>query len=276
MAVTLTDLIARVNRELENIPISGFAEHTSDGTTESYRIIPQGYSLDSTSTLIVTLNDVETAAYAVDYDNGIVTFEGAPSENTVIRMNYYYVYWTDAHVTIAINSGISALFPHFYTGTPETKATNGSTYEFALTTNGVAFVKQVEYSSTSAAPWAVLKRRRYEKFWSGESLTLRFYAAPSSGSIRVHCICRPQHLTLSTSTLDDSGVPDRAADAIVSYACYFLLSQKMAPRQRIDVAQVTTGKGILYPDQMNTIANAFYMKFQFQLASTKMAPWSGV
>jgi hypothetical protein len=43
---------------------------------------------------------------------------------------------------------------------------------------------------------------------------------------------------------------------------------------RSDVGVTTQGIGALMPSQMNYGAQGYMMRFQFQLASLKMHPWS--
>ncbi len=69
------------------------------------------------------------------------------------------------------------------------------------------------------------------------------------------------------------GLPARAQHPIVSYACYYLLTQKTAPRIRADVAVVTQGRGNLSPRQMTDAANSFYLRHQMQVATSKQSPW---
>jgi hypothetical protein len=71
-----------------------------------------------------------------------------------------------------------------------------------------------------------------------------------------------------------SQLPARAQHPIVSYALYYLLTQKVAPRIRADVAIVTQGRGNLSPRQMNDAANSLYLRYQVQLANYRMSPWS--
>ena len=70
------------------------------------------------------------------------------------------------------------------------------------------------------------------------------------------------------------GLPARASHPIVSYACFYLLTQKVAPRIRSDVAIVTQGRGNLSPRQMNDAANSFYLRYQMQMTNYRMSPWS--
>lgn len=71
-------------------------------------------------------------------------------------------------------------------------------------------------------------------------------------------------------------LPDTAKDPIISYACYYLLTQKVAPRVRNDIAVVTQGRGVLSPRQMNDSAQAFAFRYQLQLAKAKMQPWGAL
>jgi hypothetical protein len=172
-------------------------------------------------------------------------------------------------VTTAINAGINALFPHIYVAAPVTLVNNG-TAEYDLDPL-VEFVLRHEIQSGSG--WT-RKKRMFDVYRDGDHKVIQFYTVPSA-TVRVHTISRPSPMNSNSNTLETTaGVPTRSMFPVVSYAIYYLLTQKTAPRSRGDVAIATQGLGTLSPRQMNDAANAFYLRYQMQIQSVKMPPWS--
>jgi hypothetical protein len=137
------------------------------------------------------------------------------------------------------------------------------------------FITAIDHRSTTSDPWRRYTRaKRYEVYPGEGTVTARFYTAPASGFLRAHCICRPTKLTALTDSIESvSGLPTRAKDALISYACWYLLSQKLVPRVRADIAVTTQNSAALMPSQMNYAGQSYLMRYQFQLASLKMPPW---
>lgn len=271
MSVTLTELIEGVNSELENRIIAGSAEVTGDGKSSVFLIAPPGRRIVNDAYFSVFINDVATTAYTMDFDSGECTMVSIPATTDEVAWSFNYVYWPETLVITAINAGINALFPHFYVPTATAVAVVGYEYDMSATTE---FVASIDSSTSATGPWKKLSPSRYEVFYDDGGTVVRFYVTPSSGYIRPHCICRPTELALAADTLETtSGLPARAQVPITSYACYYLLSQKVAPRTRSDISVATTGTGYLSPRQMNDATNSFYLRFQMQVASSKMRPW---
>jgi hypothetical protein len=271
MSVTLENLVDQVNEKLENNAARGTATATGDGTSTTYQVSPIGRRIVDNALFACYVDGVEDATGTMDFSSGVYTFPAATTSGDVLTWVFDYVYWPESLVIQAVNAGVASLFPSFYGVTDAITAMDGSTYEIDVGTTESEFVRQVETSSTGTEPWAAMRRAsRFEVQKRGGGLSVRFFTAPQ-GSVRVWTIDRPVLLGAG----DALDIPDRAAVPITSYACYFLLAQKMAPRIRADVAVVTQGVGTLSPRQMNDAANSFYMMFQMQLASTKMAPWAG-
>ena len=273
MPVTLTSLIALVDAELENYAMRGSAEVTGDGETAAFLIAPLGCQIISDDTWGVYIDGAATAAYTMDYDSGVCTMTGVPTTAQTVSWQFSYKHWPTDLVTSAINAALDNLFPAFYVRSSETITADGETYEYEV--EAAEYVVGVDSRDSATSPWGGLKRKRYETIYDTGVPSLRFYAAPQSGQIRVHYIARPAALASASDDLEtDSGLPSRAAAPIVSYACYYLLAQKMAPRVRSDVGVVTQGQGVLMPSQMNYGSQGFLMRYQFQLASMRMSPWS--
>jgi len=275
MSVTRLNLVSLVNAELENYSTNGFASTAGDGTSTQFRIAPNGYHVIEGS-VVVTLDDVSTAAFTVDSYQGVLTLNVAPALGVVVNISFQYAYWSNTLVLQAINAGLNNLFPSFYSHTVDSTSVvgDGSTTEFPLAA-GAEFIVAVDNKGDSDTKYTRQARSKYDWYWSGPVLTLRFYAAPSSGGgMRVRCINRPAPLLADgDDLLTKSGIPERAQDCIISYACYYLLTQKIAPRVRSDIAVNTIGVGTLSPRQINDAIQAWMSRFQFQLAATKMPPW---
>jgi hypothetical protein len=353
VSVTLSDLVALVDAELENIVMRGSASVTGDGETAAFLVAPFGSQIVDNATWAVYIDDVASAAYVMDYGTGICTMNSVPTTAQTVKWQFDYVHWPETLVKQAVNAAIENLFPALYVTTAYTITSDGASYEYdmpvgpgnarkTITSSSVAnptvihadahgfssgtvvtisghtgstpeiigdyvvtstgtdtftipvnvtvagtggtasrpgtveFVTGIDSRSSTSDPWKRLNRaKRYEVFHNESTITARFFAAPQSGELRAHCICRPTRLTAETDSIESvSGLPTRAQDAIVSYACYYLLTQKMAPRVRSDVGVTTQGIGALMPSQMNYGAQGYMMRFQFQLASLKMHPWS--
>lgn len=275
MSVTLASLIALVNGELENTPTRGSASATGDATSTAFLVAPNNRVVLDDTLFACFVDGVEDTAGAMDFTTGVYTF-AVTQDGHALTWQFNYVYWTDAQVTIAIDAGVNALFPHFYNTLVSTIAITDST-EYSVGTANTHCIRQIE-TGLGDVPWTAMKRNKYEVQPGPSAQSVRFYTAPTGG-LRVHTIERFALVAGETGpplTEDRYEVPDRATAAIVSYSCYYLLSQKMAPRMRIDTAVTTTGGGNLSPRQMNDASNGFYLRFQMQVASTKMRPWAGL
>jgi hypothetical protein len=202
-----------------------------------------------------------------------------PTTAQSVSWQFNYKHWSSSLVMQAINAAIDNLFPALYVSITYTITSDGESYEYDMPvgTETVEFVTGIDSRASTSDPWKRLSRsRKYEVFHDESTITARFFSAPQSGELRAHCICRPTRLTAVSDDIESvSGLPTRAQDLIVSYACYYLLTQKMAPRVRSDVGVTTQGIGVLMPSQMNYGAQGYMMRFQFQLASMRMHPWSG-
>mgnify|MGYP001063684128 CR=1 FL=1 len=62
--------------------------------------------------------------------------------------------------------------------------------------------------------------------------------------------CREADDVERTDTLDDIGLPETAAHPIILFACYWLLTEKLAKRLNSDIAIATQGEGSLLPEQL--------------------------
>jgi hypothetical protein len=231
---------------------------TSDGTSYEYAMPIGPDNARKTITAFTVANPTTVICASHGFSSGtIVTISGSDStpsadgdyEVTSISTNTFSI---PINVTVAGTTGTASRPP------------------------STQFITAIDQRASATDPWKRLRRaKRYEVFHDEGTITARFYTAPSSGFLRAHCICRPTTLTASTDSIETvSGLPTRAKDAIISYACWYLLGQKLAPRVRSDMAVTTQNSGALLPSQMNYAGQSYLMRFQFQLASLRMPPWS--
>jgi hypothetical protein len=265
MALTINSLVAAVNLELQNHTRRGAATSTGDATSTAFLVAPMGGYIIDDATFAVFVDAVEDTAGVMDFLTGIYEFNTAPHLNDAIQFIFNYKSYNDTVVQSAVEAGINSLFPAFYV-----EKTN-ATYTSTSFVDGELAIPDCEavigYMTNSGTAWSRVPRKNYEMHKNGAVPALRFFSgAPSATEHRLHYIARAAVADL----------PDRAAAPIVSYSCYYLLLQKTAARTRSDVAIVTQGTGTLSPRQINDAANAFYLRYQMQLASVKMRPWSTV
>lgn len=231
---------------------------TSDGTSYEYSMPIGPDNASKTITAFSVANPTVVTCASHGFATGtIVTISG--SDSTPSADGDYEVTSTGTNTfTIAVNVTVA--------GTTGTASRPPSTQ----------FVTAIDHRASTSDPWRRLRRaKRYEVFHDEGTIKARFYTAPSSGYLRAHCICRPTHLTATTDAIETvAGLPTRAKDAIITYACWYLLGQKLAPRVRSDMAVTTQNSSALLPSQMNYAGQSYLMRFQFQLTSLRMPPWS--
>ena len=260
----------RVNQELENYPLLGTFSAEGDGETYIWHVPPIARFVVEDATFVVRINGSVYNSYTMNYETGDITFATVPAEGAEIYIEFNHVHWLDEVVESAIAAAVDSTFPSFYISEVEEVSTDGSSFEYELTSIAVESVRQTEFRADTSGGWKVnTYGKKYECFWDGETKTLRFYTAPAEGSLRVHLISRP------SITNGYINLPSRALSALVSYSCYYLLLQKMTRRLRSDVAINTVSGGSLSPRQQNDASNAFYLRYQMQLQQVKMRPWQG-
>ena len=273
MSVTLADLLAKVDNELEDWAMTGSAEVTGDGTTSAFLVAPLGSQIVQDTTFGVFIDGATTTAFTMDYASGVCVMTSTPTTAQTVSWQFTYKRNGVDVQTQAINAGVDVCFPTMYVRSNDTVATDGILSEFACPT-GTEFVTGVDFHSADTDPWARQHPRRYDAFYTAGEPHLHFFSAPGQGTLRIHYVGRPVPFSSADDDLEaDVGLPLRAADCIVSYACYYLLVQKMAPRIRSDVAIATQNSAALLPSQMNYGAQGYMMRFQFQLQQAKMSPW---
>lgn len=279
MALTLAQLKTRVNLEVENAPSVGTAEAVADGLAISFLIVPLNRTAVDNS-VVSYIDGVQSADGTMDYSSGVYTFDTVPAAEKELTWGLEYCYWSEDVVEHSIYAALNSLFPQLYYSVVEEIVSDGSSYEYSPLTTGVEFVVGLETSTTGGEPWNALRSRRFTTYQNGDTKTLRFFSPPPAGTLRLHLICRPGFIPDPTdpppvpANPDILNVPDRAADPIISYAAYYLMSQKLTPRIRADVSAVTKATGGLSPRQMVDAANSLYLRHQMQLDQVRMSPWS--
>lgn len=263
MALTTISLFNSVNLELQNHDQRGSASATGNGVDNAFIVAPLGGYVTDDAVWGVWVDEVEDTEAVMDFDTGICTFPTPPAEGSAINFIFNFKSYNDTVVETAVATAIDALFPAFYV-----EAIDDAITEDDFVGNELAIADceaVIGFMLGTDDVWQRTPRKNFEFYKAAGAGVLRFFSgAPTSDQMRLHYITRP--------TITD--LPDRAAAPIISYACYYLLEQKTAARTRGDVAIVTQGTGTLSPRQMNDAANAFYLRFQMQLATMKMRPWS--
>lgn len=275
MTLTLAQLKTRVNLEVENAPSVGTAEAIADGVAISFLIVPVN-RMAVAGSVDAYIDGVADVAGTMDYSTGVYTFGSVPAADAELSWEFQYCYWDDDVVEHSIYAAINSLFPALYYSVSEEVTTDGEKYEYTPTTSNIEYIIGMEFSSTGEEPWTAMRSKRWVPYTNGSTKTLRFHDAPQAGTIRLHIVCRPGFIADPAEVPGDDilNVPDRAEDPIVSYAAYYLMSQKLTPRIRADVSAVTKATGGLSPRQMNDAANALYLRHQMQLQQVRMSPWS--
>lgn len=229
--------------------------YTPDGATYEFSA-PAGAeyitSVDSRSSTTDPWSRLRRKRYEIIYDGGspILRFFSAPTQG-YLRIHYVgrpTEMRTDTPAAVAV-SDISVANPSIVT-----------TAAHGLTTGDLVYFTNVATTPEINLTYQVVTVIGATSFSIPVNVTV---STDDTGSV-----------VFTDSLETTSKLPTRARDLVVSYACYYLLSQKMAPRVRSDVAVTTQNSGALLPSQMQLGGQAYMMRFQMQLASMRMSPWS--
>lgn len=105
---------------------------------------------------------------------------------------------------------------------------------------------------------------------------LHFYSAPGTGYLRITAQKRSPGLTNVTDTLEyTAGLPSRAVEPLVDYACWMLLSQRIPERIRSDVIPRAQGEYVISPNQLLQVAGYFRLLLDSHLSRLRMRPIPG-
>jgi len=131
----------------------------------------------------------------------------------------------------------------------------------ALTVERAAFGT----SATTHAASAVWRR------WATKKLV--FAHAPASGSLRLLMTRRASWLASDTQSLEITcGLPQRAKEPIICYACYLLLMQRANARVMDDRSHNQLDENVVLPSDIMRQAQTMKFACDTQLAKTRMKP----
>lgn len=255
-------LVALVNHETGNTIDRGTDEAVGDGVTTSFYICPPMRTIIETAAFACWWNGIFMNTNLMNFSTGFYTLPEPPAVGDTLTWRFDYMYWSEALVEAAIQAGIDNIFPYFYNPTTEVM---GAGIEHTFVTPGAEVVTMVATTGTSVTR---IPRSKYATYKSGDSLVLRWYGSAPSGTLRANIICRPAIVG------ENLNVTARAVAPIISYATYYLLTQKPAERMRADTAVATVGQGNLSPRQINDASNSFFLRYQAQCQQSKQLPWS--
>ena len=271
MAITLTNLRDMVNRRLGNDLEWASATDEGDGGSTLFRL---------PHTNIVTLTvQVDSVAYTLgtlDEESGWYTFAVAPSTSAVLSFQYSYRHWGETRVDEAINSAIDELFGKFYVeGCNDDLWSEGGAEFVVQTSAGVDLdpedrITKVEYWSGDR--W--VKTDRWRVAVQNETKVVIFENAPMAGiNFRVSYNCRPRNLTSGSDTLEtNAGLPARAKEPLVLYACSSLIVERMHHRIRDDRASNTQNENPVKSYEIQSDADYLRRTAQVLASKLRMAP----
>lgn len=266
MSLTLPSLVSAVNAELKNHAMRSSSEAVGDGESTAFLVPQIGKTVIDDDTWAVYADGILTTAYTMDFESGVCTFTSAPADGVVLSFVFNYVVWVSSVVSLAVDAGIDSLFPSIYVEAIDDTIVPDDFDENELEIDDCEAV--IGFMQSSGTGWTRIPRKNFELYKAGGKGYLRWYGSessiPSSEKLRLHYVRRAAVADL----------PDRVESAVVSYACYYLLTQKIAERTRSDIAIVTQGTGSLSPRQMSDASNAFYLRYKMQLEQVKMRPWA--
>jgi hypothetical protein len=262
MALTLASLVDSVNLEMQNHERRGSATAIGDGDSRAFIVAPMGGYITEDAVWTAAIDGAGTDQYVMDYTTGVCTFTIAPDLDAEVSFVFNYTPYHPTVVEDAITAAASAIFPWFYDSASQDISLDGTSNEYEL--DDCEEVTSVMTAVSGSSNYVRIPRKKYEILSVDGVKTLRFFTTPGAGTARVLEITRPLITTL----------PDRAKSALVSYACYYLITTRMAPRVRTDIAVATQGTGTLSPRQMNDAATSLYLRMQMQLQQVRQRPWS--
>lgn len=271
---TLADLIDEVNDNLPNHAEMGSATQECDGLIT--RIHLPDHFLDDDGTLQVILDTTlltELVDYEMNYANSwcYLFADPPPDAPSVYTLTYRYRHWPLSLVRAKLNAGLRYLHPKFYAVEELVFDGNSTTKTFALApTNGevtgILDVFDGDYRLTPMRDYRVNRGAL-------ESATLSCFTAPQS-SVRVMVAKRIDSFPSDSSTLAELGIPERAKDPLVYYACWQLLNQKMAPRVRTDTVTPMATEGMAtFNDQFRT-SQYWKVLLDTEMTSKRMRSWT--
>ena len=274
---SLTELIRLVRMELQDFPQAMHdVDKEGDGVATKFRLYQNVYEADGVS-ITAAGTAIAAADFTVDYDSGWVTFDTAPATGSALVFDYSCVCHSDEQVTAAINAAIDDCYgPLVAMGENSTLTTTGATELLCETSTGADLspddhVERVEYWDDPT--WVLLHDWRINNH-SGKKY-IHFRRTPASGlTIRISYIARPGSLTSGAQTLEGTaGLPTRAREAVVLFACAKLVSSQRSAR---------THSNMFYNAEGNNMSKVYDLRMRIQdlqaeggLALRKASPRRG-
>jgi hypothetical protein len=231
--VSLTELIRLVRMRIGDFPqLVKEADKVGDAVTVAYRLFSNVYEADGVT---VTVDGTASSDYTVDYDSGWLTFNTAPEDGLAITFAYSVVLHTDEQIAEALNAAIDDTFGSLVVqGENDDLVADGSERLLAEISAGndlspEDIITKVEYFSDPQ--WVTFHDWRADNSVPGKKY-LHWRRILNSGTqVRISYLVRPGSLDSGAQTLEGTaGLPGRAKEPIVLFACAKLVSQQMNAR----------------------------------------------
>jgi hypothetical protein len=242
---------------------------TGDGATTTFAL-----KESKPSSLTITLDGTPTTAFSYDDETGWVEFTSAPGDGVAIVFTYVYHVFSDTQLERAVNCAVMELFGDFYVeGVHDDIATTGDR-EYTLTDaahvnlDPSARVYRVEISYDSGVNWKRLDAWRVDT--RATTKVLVFERAPADGYLlRVSFHALPGQFTSDVDTLEATvGLPTRASEPLIDYACAELMKYRIAPNVRDDRAHNTQQEKRLKSYEL--VNDAQFLRAQAQLKARRL------
>lgn len=275
MPTTLTNLISSVRTRLGDHVQEGAGTATGDGAQTRFRLPDDNIVVNS---LTMTVSSVAYTAFTVDAESGWVTCTGTvPALSAPITFSYQYTGWSAARVQDAINAAIDQLFHNFYVEgvNATTMSTDGEGELLAEKSDGTDLgpedrITRVEFDNGDR--WVKLEN------WSIRRTATKKYIvwqnAPVTGyTLRITFVTRPTNLTSGSDTLETTaGLPARAEEPLVDYACAELLGDPLARRILADRAHNTQNENAVKSYEIENAARVFRARAELKAQKLRMEP----
>ena len=242
--VTLTELIRLVRLRLHDFPQKHQQTETGDGAKTVFHLRDTLYE---THGVTLTVDGVSgTDPYTVDYDSAWVTFDSAPSGELIF--SYSTVMWTDERIKEAINAAIEESFGPFHVAGMNDELAYSGVETLAETADG--YDLGPEDRITKVEKWSDpywVRVTDWDVYTDGTSKYIRFHRELETGTtLRIHYVVRPGNLDLGSQTLEGSaGLPTRAKEPVVLYACSSLVADRVNARIKDDRAHNTQNENAI-------------------------------
>ncbi len=276
---SLTEIIWSVRKRIGDFPQNVTQNETGDGTTVAFRLRGTLDEATGVTCTVAAVTSVEDTDFTVDYDSNWLTFGAAdvPADAAAIIFTYKTVGWADERIQEAINASIDQLFSNFYV-----EGVNATTLE----TDGEGELQVTTDDPTDLGPEDRITRVEFDngdrwvklENWSVRRTATKKYIvwqnAPVEGyPLRVTYVVRPANLDSGAQLLETTaGLPARAKEPLVDYACAELLGDPLARRILSDMAHNTQNENAVKSYDIVNAANVFYARAVMKAGKLKMEP----